>query len=275
MTSEALLRAIGNISDDLLEGAEEPPVRRVNQWVRWGAMAAALVIVAGLAMAIPKLSQHMGNETTMAAEESTAITEGAVETPAAAEETEPAAEMEMPMEPVMPEESDEYSTERESPASESEEATDSNNAFQPDRRNVLNLIHADSIGLSPHLIEGDTTVAAMPGTLIDLPLSRTAGRYYYGDDQIVVDVTETVLTTLEEGYMSDFVTDGEWMYLTPDNVSYIDGHAVCIAKTPDGFAAETLVINDDAQLIVTFRFSRDIGIEDVISAITELCSVIQ
>ena len=57
MTGETLLRAIGNISDELIEAAEEPvQIRHAARWARWGALAASLVIVAGISVLIPKLN---------------------------------------------------------------------------------------------------------------------------------------------------------------------------------------------------------------------------
>ena len=266
MTSEALLRAIGNISDDLLESAEEPPVRRANQWVRWGAMAAALVIVAGLALAIHKLTPPLSGKSTesetaqedavITTEEAPASAEGAMEVPEApAEEEIPTAESEM-----------------EEPMAEYTEPTDSSNYFYPADGAMIALFPADSFEPLPDGSERKITGTAMPDTLIGLSLTDTADEYVYGDGQIIVTVTETDLNTLEDGYLSDFVTDGEKMYLTADNVSYIGGRAVFVGETTDGIAAQTVVTIGESPLLVSIRFAADIEIDQAVSAITELCS---
>lgn len=276
MTSEALLRAIGNISDDLIEGAEEPPVRRVNQWVRWGAMAAALVIVAGLAMAIPKLSPPVSGKSAESAtmqeavtnEEAPASAEGAMEMPEVPAEDEAGMSM---TENAAEEPASEIETEI--PMAERPEETDSANNFYADGA-LFALFHADSLELSPDR-KGDTTVAVMPDTLIGMSLTDTADEYVYGDGQIIVTVTETDMNTLENGYLSDFVTGGKKMYLTADDVSYIDGRAVCVAETTDGIAAQTIVTNGDTTMLVSVRFAADIDIGQAVSAIAELCTAIQ
>ena len=276
MTSEALLRAIGNISDDLIEGAEEPPVRRVNQWVRWGAMAAALVIVAGLAMAIPKLSPPVSGKSAESATMQEAVTneeaptsaEGAMEMPEVPAEDEAGMSM---TENAAEEPASEIETEI--PMAERPEETDSANNFYADGA-LFALFHADSLELLPDR-KGDTTVAVMPDTLIGMSLTDTADEYVYGDGQIIVTVTDTDMNTLEDGYLSDFVTDGEKMYLTADDVSYIDGRAVCIGETTDGIAAQTIVTNGDTTMLVSVRFAADIDIGQAVSAIAELCTAIQ
>ena len=276
MTSEALLRAIGNISDDLIEGAEEPPVRRVNQWVRWGAMAAALVIVAGLAMAIPKLSPPVSGKSAESAtmqeavtnEEAPASAEGAMEMPEVPAEDEAGMSM---TENAAEEPASEIETEI--PMAERPEETDSANNFYADGA-LFALFHADSLELLPDR-KGDTTVAVMPDTLIGMSLTDTADEYVYGDGQIIVTVTDTDMNTLENGYMSDFVTDGERMYLTADNVSYIGGRAVYVGETTDGIAAQTIVTNGDTTMLVSVRFAADIDIGQAVSAIAELCTAIQ
>ena len=276
MTSEALLRAIGNISDNLIEGAEEPPVRRVNQWVRWGAMAAALVIVAGLAMAIPKLSPPVSGKSAESAtmqeavtnEEAPASAEGATETQEVPAEDEAGMSM---TENAAEEPASEIETEI--PMAERPEETDSANNFYADGA-LFALFHADSLELSPDR-KGDTTVAVMPDTLTGMSLTDTADEYVYGDGQIIVTVTDTDMNTLENGYMSDFITDGERMYLTADDVSYIDGRAVCVAETTDGLAAQTIVTNGDTTMLVSVRFAADIDIGQAVSAIAELCTAIQ
>ncbi len=115
----------------------------------------------------------------------------------------------------------------------------------------------------------------MPDTLIGLSLTVMSDEYVYGDGQIIVTLTETDLNTLEDGYMSDFVTDGEKTYLTADNVSYIGGRAVFVGETTEGLAAQTVVTIGESPLLVSIRFAADIGIDQAVSATTELCSGIQ
>lgn len=272
MTSEALLRAIGNISDDLIEGAEEPPVRCANPWVRWGAMAAALVIVAGLAMAIPKLTSPLSGDSTESAtmQEDAVIT--AEEVPASAEGA-----MEIPEAPAKDEaeEIPASESEAEEPMAEYTEPTDSSNYFYPADSAMIALFPADSFEPSPDGGERKLKGAAMPDTLIGLSLTAMTDEYVYGDGQIIVTVTDTDMNTLEDGYLSDFVTDGKKMYLTADNVSYIGGRAVFVGETTDGIAAQTVVTIGESPLLVSVRFAADIDIDQAVSAITELCSGIQ
>lgn len=54
MKQERLFRAIADVGDDLIERAAKP-VRRNTAWVRWGALAACLVLVIGVAAYLPSL----------------------------------------------------------------------------------------------------------------------------------------------------------------------------------------------------------------------------
>jgi hypothetical protein len=140
---------------------------------------------------------------------------------------------------------------------------------------MIALFPADSFEPSPDSGERKLKGAAMPDTLIGLSLTDTADEYVYGDGQIIVTVTDTDMNTLENGYLSDFVTGGKKMYLTADDVSYIDGRAVCIGETTDGIAAQTIVTNGDTTMLVSVRFAADIDIGQAVSAIAELCTAIQ
>lgn len=55
MNAEQLLDAVGEVRDDFLAEADAAPVKRRNTWLRWGAMAACVCLIAVAAFAAPKL----------------------------------------------------------------------------------------------------------------------------------------------------------------------------------------------------------------------------
>lgn len=74
MKSERLFRAIADVGDDLIERAARP-VKRSTAWVRWGALAACLVLVIGVAAYLPALFGAKSAAPTNMMQDSAQITE--------------------------------------------------------------------------------------------------------------------------------------------------------------------------------------------------------
>lgn len=76
MKSERLRRAIGGIDADIIEAAENRPANYGGQaWIKWGAVAAAVVIVTAGAFTLPGLLKQGGFITPPNPRDSTAGTE--------------------------------------------------------------------------------------------------------------------------------------------------------------------------------------------------------
>lgn len=100
MKQERLFRAIGDVGDDLIERAATP-MKRNTAWVRWGALAACLVLVIGVAAYLPSLFGAKSAAPMAANERSTA--DAAVPQAEMPEEIEPETPAEAPAEAIIEE----------------------------------------------------------------------------------------------------------------------------------------------------------------------------